>query len=182
MAKTIPYKNIAISGDISSGKSTLAKNLANALGWKYISAGTFFREWHQKNKIPVQNPEEVPEELDRKIDGDFKEQMENCEGVVFESHLAGWLAKDLNKTFKILITADFDERMRRASLRENLSIKKVTAQSKRRAKLLADKFKRLYRVDNSFNEEYFDLVLDTTKKSKEEVLETALQALMTNQT
>jgi cytidylate kinase len=177
MVKIIPYKNIAISGDISSGKSTLARNLANALGWKNISAGSFFREWHQKNNIPVQNPEEVPEELDRKIDGEFKSQMKESKNVIFESHLAGWLAKDLDRTFKILITADFDERMRRAALREDCSIKDAIKQSERRAKLLADKFKKLYGVDNSFNKEYFDLFVDSTKKSKEEVLETALKAL-----
>lgn len=171
------YQNIAISGDISSGKSTLAENLAKALGWECLSTGAFFREWHQKNHIPLENTNQIPEELDRQVDADFQAQMKNSKNVIFESHLSGWLAKDFPQTFKILITADFDERMKRTVSRENFSIDQVTSESVHRAHFLAEKFKKLYGVENSFDEKYYDLVIDSTHKSKEEVLEITLKAL-----
>lgn len=177
--KSLPlYQNIAISGDISSGKSTLAKNLSTKLRWKYLGAGAFFREWHQENHISINDTEQIPEALDRKIDAGFQTQMKKCKNVVFESHLAGWLARDLDQTFRILIIANFDERMNRTALRENSSIKKVTSESIHRAKFLADKFKRLYGIENSFDEKYFNLIIDSTHISKDEVLEIALKALV----
>ena len=35
---------ISITGDLGSGKSTVAKQLAKDLGFDYISTGTIFRE------------------------------------------------------------------------------------------------------------------------------------------
>ncbi len=180
LEKLINYQNIAISGEIGSGKTSLAKNLAKILGWQYLSAGDFFRAWHKQNNIALEEAEKVPENIDKKVDHDFKTQMENNKNFVFESHLADFLAKDLTDTYKILIVADFDKRMERVAQRENVPLKKVCEESEERSKSLVEKFKKLYGVQDQFDKNYFNLIIDSTNKNQNEVLEEALEGLLSS--
>ena len=65
------YKNIVICGDVGTGTTTLAKGLAEKLGWKYLSAGDFFRDYHKKHNIPLWNKAAIPDEIEKKIDYEF---------------------------------------------------------------------------------------------------------------
>lgn len=169
--------NIAVSGPIGSGKTTLAKNLAKKLGWKYISTGEFFRNWHKENNIPLAQSEKIPEELDRMIDRDYQNLMLEKQNCVFESHLAGWLAKDIPTTFKVLCTAAFRTRMERTAKRESVSIDDAIKETNARAESHRVKFKKLYGVEDRFDPRYFNLVVDTTYQSPEKVLELVLKKL-----
>lgn len=171
------YKNIAVSGPIGSGKSTLARNLANKLDFKYISTGEFFRNWHKENNIPLKESEKIPEELDRIIDDDYRKLMREKDGAVFESHLAGWLARDINTTFKVLCTAAFRTRMERTAKREGVSIEEAIEETNARAASHQIKFKNLYDVDNRFDPKYFDFVVDTTYQTPEQVLQLVLKKI-----
>lgn len=171
------YKNIAISGPIGSGKSTLAKGVAEKLGWKLQSTGEFFRRWHKEKGIPVRESDRVPEQLDKEIDMGYQEKMKNEEGVVFESHLAGWLAKDLQETFKVLCTADLQTRVNRVAARDGASPEEALKDIDQRAEAHREKFERLYGVKDRFNPAYFDLVVDTGKLNPQEALDKVLNKL-----
>src|SRR5258708_5912693 len=175
--KKLTFKNIAVSGDVSTGKSTLAKNLAKDLGWEYLSVGEFVRRWYERYDFSLEDVYKIPEEMDREIERDFQQMMRDKKGVVFESHLGGWLAKDIKTTCKILCIADFDTRMQRAAKREGVSVKQATLDATKRSTDLAKKFKRLYGVTNGFKKSYFNLIVDTTVKSKEEVLQSVLNKI-----
>ncbi|MBI2595871.1 AAA family ATPase [Candidatus Daviesbacteria bacterium] len=164
------FKNIAVSGAIATGKSTLARNLAQTLGWQWLSAGEYFRKWHGKHKIPLHHSGKVPQELDKKFDKHFQNLMKNKEHVVFESHLAGFFAKDYPQTFKVLCCSELKTRIKRAAKEAAKSIK-MRAESHRR------KFKKLYGVENRLDESYFNLVVDTTAKTPEEVLQFVLKSI-----
>lgn len=169
------FKNVAISGDIGTGKTTLSKKLAEKLGWKRVHAGEFFRNWHETHNIPLSDTKEIPPELDMKIDFGFKDQMKNQEDTIFESRLAGWLAKDFKNTFKILCITDFEVAAKRASQRDNLPIEDEKEEMKKRATALKEKFKILYDVDDYLDPKYFNLVLDTTNTSPDQALEIVLR-------
>lgn len=173
----IKHKNIVVSGDISSGKSTLARNLAKELGWTYLSSGEFIRKWFKEHNLDLNDTQMVPEEVDRQLDMGYQQKMKNEEGIVFESHLGGWLSKDLPNTFKILVTANFDKRVERTTKREGISREEAIITMEKRAFGLVEKFKNLYGVENSFNVKYFDLMVDTSEKSPEQVLQTVLESL-----
>lgn len=168
-------KNIAICGDVGTGKGTLAKNLQKKLGWEILSTGEFFRRYHKEHNLPMVDTLDIPEELDRKVDMGFQERMLSEKDHIFESHLAGWLSKDFPTTFKILLTCDKQEAMRRISKREGITPEEAEQTSWKRSRLLDQKFKRLYDVDNCYNPEYFDLVIDTTNITPEEVLNVVLK-------
>ncbi len=164
------FKNIAVSGGIATGKSTLARNLAQTLGWDWLSAGEYFRKWHGKHKIPLHRSGKVPQELDKKFDKHFQSLMKNKAHVVFESHLAGFFAKDFPETFKVLCYADLKTRIKRAAIRDVVSEEEAAKNIKARAESHRKKFKKLYGVENRLDESYFNLVVDTTKMTPEEVL------------
>jgi cytidylate kinase len=171
------YRNITISGDISTGKSTLVRNLAAKLAWEHLSGGDFFRDWHKKQGISLNEPDKVPEELDRELDRGFQQKMKVEKNIIFESRLAGWLAKDLADVLSVLCITEEGERMRRAAKRDGESIEKATKDNGLRAKKLQKKWQKLYGVKNALDPRYFDLVVDTTVKNPEEVMEEVLKRL-----
>ena len=164
------FKNIVISGGIGTGKSTLARNLSKKLGWEMISAGEWFRRWHQEQGIPLDAPDLVPEDVDEQIDYGLRDKMRDEEGVVFEAHLGGWLAKDLQETFTVLCVAEWDTMIERAAKRDGMSFLEEERFAKTRGETLAKKFKKLYKVSDTFDPKFFDFVVDTTSLTPEEVL------------
>lgn len=171
------FRNIAISGDIGTGKTTLAKNLAEKLGWTHLHAGEYFRQWHKLHNLPLDQTEKIPPQVDREMDFDYQRMMSSEEKIVFESHLAGWLAKDLEDVYKILCITDLKVSMERAAQRDGVSVEQATKFAKTRSLALGRKFKKLYGVENHLDPKYFDLVIDTTNKTPEEVLEDVLKSI-----
>jgi CMP/dCMP kinase len=173
------FKNIAISGDIGTGKSTLARLLSEKLNWKYVSAGNYFRDWYKAQGMDVSKVYGIPEEEDRKMEADFKKEMAEKSNVVFESRLAGWLAQDYPETLKVLCTVKDFEAYKRVAKRDSVSVEEAEELSKQRAKDLVDKFNKLYGVSDFLDERYFDLVINTSNKTPQQVLEVVLKELST---
>lgn len=171
------FKNVAISGDIGTGKSTLVRRLAEKLGWKYLHTGEFFRKWHKEHNVPLEASEKIPEELDKEIDMGYQEKMRTEENTIFESHLAGWLAHDVPGVFKVLCTTQYEVAMERAAKRDGVSIEEAKVKAKERADSLKEKFRRLYGVEDRFDPKYFDLIIDTTNVTPDQVLEMVLEKL-----
>lgn len=168
------YKNVAISGDIGTGKSTLARLLSEKLNWEYISAGNYFRDWYKAQGMDVSKVYGIPEDEDRKMEADFKREMLEKSDTIFESRLAGWLAKDYPETLKVLCVVDPQEAFKRVAKRDSVSVEEAERLSKQRAKDLFDKFNKLYGVSDFLDPKYFDLVIDTTNLKPEDVLQKVL--------
>lgn len=171
------FKNVAISGDIGTGKTTLAKKLAEKLGWKYLNAGEYFRAWHLENNIPLNETEKIPEEKDKELDLGFQEKMRVGESTIFESRLAGWLSRDFKEVLKVLCVADFETAAKRASERDEVSLEEGTNNAKIRSSALKEKFKKLYGVEDYLDPKYFDLVVDTGQNNPDQALEIVLSRL-----
>lgn len=171
------YRNIAISGDTGTGKTTLSKNLSKKLGWQTINGGEFFRAWHKEHHIPIEETDRVPIELDNQIDFDFQKEMKSESGVIFETRLAGFLARDIKDVFKILCIADFEKAVARAGHRDKQDLKEAIKDAHFRSNSLKKKFQRLYGPANYLDPQYFDLVVDTTTKTPEEVLQIVLEKI-----
>ncbi len=163
-------KNIVISGGIGTGKSTLARNLAKKLGWQMISSGEWFRRWHEENNIPLERKDLVPDDIDEQLDFGLQKKMKENEHIVFESHLGGWLAKDLAETFKVLCIAEWDTMIDRAAKRDGKTFLEEERFAKDRGEILQQKFERLYKVKDTFDPNFYDLVVDTTTLTPEQVL------------
>lgn len=171
----VKFRNIAVSGLTGSGKSTLANKLADKLGWKVLSTGKFIRVWHEENKVPLVEPDKIPEEVDKKIDFGYQKLMQSDSNVIFESRLAGWLSKNDSRVFKVLVKCDPMIAARRISHRDGVDGEKAMREAGIREGLLKDKFIRLYDAGDYLDEENFSLVIDTGKVNADEALGMVLE-------
>ena len=170
------YSNIVVCGDVGTGTTTLAQGLAEKLGWKYLSAGDFFRAYHKKHNIPLWNKAAIPDEIEKTIDYEFLEKMKDETHIVFDTHYGGWFGRDVADLFRILLICDKDVATGRILEREHTHKETPAEIEKRRAQIRA-KFKKLYSREDYEDPKLFNLVIDTTTTDANETLATALAAV-----
>lgn len=161
---------IAISGTPGSGKSTYAKIIAEKLGLRHISSGQLFRKVAEErglSLVEVHKEAEVDPTLDLAVDEEvFKESLEG--GVVLDSHLAGWLLKDV-ADLKIFLTSPLEVRAERVAKRDGLSFNEALVQTMEIEESNRKRYLKLYGIDVK-DLSVFDIVINTSKWSVEEVV------------
>jgi cytidylate kinase len=168
------FQNIVISGDIGTGTSTLAKNLSSELGWECLSVGSFFRQYALEHHLPLWDKASVPVEVEKEIDYLFQDKMKKEVNKLFEGHYSGWFAKDLPKSFRILLNADLEVCLERAVKRLDHTHLETREEVFKRREGIIEKFKTVYGEDDYLNPAYFNLMIDTTNITPEEVLKRVL--------
>ncbi len=168
---------IAVSGPPGSGKTTLAKKLANSLEYRYVCGGEIFRREAQKLNMTLEEfskyVEEHPE-VDIKLDNYLAEEAKNLR-VVVDSRLSGWLMKKHGiKGFKIYVDASPEERARRIQKRDGGRIEDIMRKMLEREESEVKRYQMLYGADYR-NRAIYDLVLYTDYMSEEEVFSKALE-------
>lgn len=162
------YHSIVISGQIASGTSTAAKNVAQKLNLEYESAGDFFRKYALEHNIPLYDKTQIPDEVENTVDNKLTELAKNT-GWVIDAHYLGYFTKDNPKVLKVLLTCKDNERFKRALARHHTHEETIEEIKKREAGLDA-KFKKLYSNEDYLDPKFFDLIIDSTHTSQEEVL------------
>jgi len=159
---------ITISGPHGSGKSTIAKAIAQALNLKYVSSGQTFRRLALENGCDLETFSKKCEKdkaIDRKIDQITIDEAKKGD-VILEGQLAAWMAKDF-ADFHIYVTASFDSRIQRIADRDNIDFKVAKKETIVRTRSEIIRFKRMYKIDVE-NKDIYDLILSTDKLSKED--------------
>src|SRR3990167_2243284 len=164
------FTSIAISGPVASGTTTAAKSVAKKLGLEYKSAGDFFRKYMLKHNIPLHAHYQIPNEIDQKVDRELT-TLADGSGVVIEGRYIGYFTRNMAHVLKVLLTADEEIRINRATQRIHTHTE--TAQDiKKREDENDAKFRKLYADEDFLDPKFFDLVIDTTNLKPEEVLQT----------
>jgi len=151
---------IAISGLHGAGKTTAARTLVKKFGLKYISAGTVFRQMAKERGMTLEEFSRYSErhpKIDRQIDLRTARAARE-DNMLVDARLAGWMAKGAD--IRILLTAPLKVRVLRISKREGRSYKEVLAETVRRERSEAKRFKRFYGIDVD-DWSVFDIVLNT---------------------
>ncbi|MEK7580804.1 MAG: cytidylate kinase family protein [Patescibacteria group bacterium] len=162
------YRSIVISGQIASGTSTAAKNVAQKLNLKYESAGDFFRKYALEHNIPLYDKAQIPDNVDQEADAKLAE-LAKSGGWVIDAHYLGYFTKDNPEVLKVLLKCEDKERFKRALARHHTHAETVEEIKKREVGLDA-KFKKLYSNEDYLDPKFFNLQIDTTNKPEEEVL------------
>jgi cytidylate kinase len=159
---------VTIGGEVASGKTTLARELARRLGFRHISAGAIMREMAAERGISIIELSEYAEshpEVDREIDRRQK-KLASCGDCVVEGRISAYF---IPADFKIWLKADLFERPCRARGRgdrdENIinAIRLREASEKKR-------YKKYYNINLS-DLSIYNLVLDTTKLTIKEMVD-----------
>lgn len=158
---------VAIAGPIGVGKSTVAKLLAQQLGYRYISGGEVFRDIARQRGISVTEVNRLAERdpsLDHELDRRQRELAQQGDCVV-ESRLSGWMVE---ADLKVWLKAPSEIRAERVAARERQPIAAAQAELAERERSEWARYKQLYGIDVDDLNPYH-LVIDTTKWSAEAI-------------
>jgi len=170
---------ICISGMTGSGKSTVAKRLADKYGLDYFSGGNALKTLAQEEGY---NPDvtgwwETAEGLrflqqrmgdpafDKRIDEKLLELAEQG-NVVLDSWTMPWL---LNEGFKVWLEASFHVRAKRVMNRDSISIEEAVKALTEKDEQTRQIYMNLYGFDLGNDLSPFDLVLATDELEPGEV-------------
>ena len=172
---------ITITGDLYSGKSTVAKAISETLNYTYFSVGELQRSLAVEKGMSITeyNKYMLDNNLDHEVDNKTMEIGKVEDDFIFDARLAWNFIPD---SFKIYLKIELDVAVERAMKDERgkseryASTKEAKENIIERRKLEVTRFKDIYNVD--INEEgNYDLVIDTSHMTTEEVIKRAIDKI-----
>lgn len=169
---------ITISGVPGSGKTTVAKLLAERLGLPHVYAGDLYRREAKRRGLTLEAFNllcERDHSIDRQLDADMAERARQG-NVVLEGRLAGYLAADNRlDALKVWLDASDEVRARRVAAREGTDWQAVLEENRARHGSDSSRYKTIYGYDLSDTGVY-DLVLSTDDRTPEALVEELVAA------
>jgi cytidylate kinase len=169
---------IAITGTLGSGKSTVANSLKAILGWKYYSTGAVQRQIAESMGISTLELNRIAEtdpSVDERVDAVFK-SLSAESGIVVDSRMAWHFMPD---AFKVRLVAAPEVAAARVLLDANRDAEKyadvsiATSEILARAESERRRFLNTYSVDVT-KIEHYDLIVDTSILDQERVTQLVL--------
>lgn len=167
---------ITISGTPGSGKSTVAKIVAEKLGLKHYSMGDFQRQIADEKGISIielGKLEQEDESIDKEVDEKQRKLGEKEDNFVIDSRLGAYFIAHAN--LKIFLDADEEERARRIfeNKREKEKYESVEDTMKKlreREEVNNKRYMEYYSIAYTDKKLYTDTI-DTTNITAEEAAE-----------
>lgn len=169
-------KIITIAGNGGSGKSAISTLLSEKLGYKLYVMGDIMRKLASENNMDIVTFQEYIKskpEYDYKVDDIIKQIASKEENIIFVSRTAWHFVPD---SFKIYLYVNEDEAARRIfnddvriNEKKYETIEEAKVYSVKRNNLEIERYKKVYNIDVT-NKDNYDLVLDTSNMSINEVL------------
>ncbi len=170
---------IAISGQPGSGKTTVAREVARALGLRLRSSGSLFRELARKYGMELMEFHKYAEahpEIDREVDAMALEEAKMGDAVL-EGHLTAWVVRPY-ADICIYLKGAPEVRARRVALRDGRTFEEALREILEREELNKRRYKQIYSIDIA-DLAPFDLVVDTTYLSQADVARITLDFVCT---
>ncbi|MBD3214926.1 MAG: AAA family ATPase [Candidatus Lokiarchaeota archaeon] len=173
---------LAIGGFHGTGKSTVAKKLAEKLNLEYYSTGEAFRDLAEEFGMNLEEFSKYVEdhpEIDKDLDKKVIEVAKDTDKIVIDSLLSAYLLKD-RADCKILLKAPLKTRVKRMVDRDNSGFEEKLEETKSRENSEIQRFIELYDIDltdKQNRDEVFDLIIDTGTHSVEDVIEKIIEYL-----
>lgn len=168
---------LVISGDIGSGKTTLARELAKELGYNYRYTGGIFREYAAKegktleefDKAIVHDPER-----ERAIDDEMKKFMLEGDNRIAEGRMAPFFPtpegiKRINLFLKASEGVAVKRKAAEIESQGGWADQKIIAKEiQERKRYAGDRYRKLYGIEDYLDPSHFDYIVDTSDLSREE--------------
>ena len=169
---------ITITGDLYSGKSTVAKAISETLNYTYFSVGELQRRLAVEKGMSITeyNKYMLDNNLDHEVDNKTMEIGKVEDNFIFDARLAWNFIPD---SFKIFLKIELDVAVERAMKDERGKSERYISRNEaneniiERRRLEVTRFKDIYNVDIN-DESNYDLIIDTSHMTTEEVIEIAI--------
>lgn len=169
---------ITISGKIGSGKSTIGRLLAEKLGLNHYSTGGFMRQIAKERRITLLELSKIAEqsnEIDKVLDERQVKLGENEDNFLIDARLGFYF---IPNSIKIFLDVDISEAAKRIyrEKREdenNESFEETLKNIKARQESERKRYEKYYGIDFT-NKSHYDIWIDTTNKSLEQIIELIL--------
>ncbi len=161
---------ITISGPPGSGKSTLSKMLSVKLGLELVSMGDIFRKLANDRCMSLDEfgtLAKCNDEIDRKLDEAQKKIAMEKDDIILEGRLSGFL---VDADLKVWLKAPLKIRAERIAKRENKSVSSAMKETSEREECERVRYLNYYKIDIR-DLSVYDIVIDSTKLSPEEIYE-----------
>lgn len=204
MSELSLYRNITVSGLPGCGSTTLLKMLKEELGpdgWVGFSGGEFMRDYAISQGLFKEDAglhhdaTAYPPDFDRQVDMGMRHRLENGSKQILESWLSSFMAQGVQGTLKVLMTcSDEAVRVDRIVNRDNVTPKQAIENMHTRYQKNTAKWREMYAKEwdmwvvesgvltsedpiDFWNPKLYDLIIDTYKLSREQSLQTVLDAI-----
>ena len=176
-----PDTKITLTGDLGSGKSAVSSILCEKTGFEYLSTGRIQRKIAEEmgmDTLELNRRSDTDPSIDERIDSVFVELSKDPRGYIVDSRMAWFF---IPGSFKVYLQTDVRVAAQRIMNDPNRNREQYGSEEEAVEKILARKasenarFLSKYGADCA-NLNNFDLVIDTTSRTREEVAELIFQA------
>jgi cytidylate kinase len=152
------YRLITISGLSYTGTTTFASTLADALHWKFVSAGGRFREFCGQQGIAITA---IPDDVHAHFDDVIRSELATYRRAVYEGRYLAYFAQQYHDVLKVRLDASQAVRVARCLQREPdiLSANQARGHILVRDSREAQVAQRLYGLANFLDNSLFNLIL-----------------------
>jgi predicted cytidylate kinase len=176
---------ITISGRAGSGKTTVGRLVAKSLGFKYYDIGTLRKMAGKKRGMTIEEYNEygmTHPETDKDADSETVRLAKTEDNFVIQGRVAYHF---IPRSLKVYLTIDPDVAARRLSLDNDnpernsksihATIEEIKLLSFERDASDLVRYRNIYGIENFTDPKHYDLVIDTSNLSIEQVAEKILE-------
>ena len=168
--------HITLSGELGSGKSTVANYLIGKMPFRIVSAGLLFRQLAAKHGMSAKEFNEFIEndpKYDHYVDDTMAELGRTDDKIIFDSRMAWHFVPS---SFKIYLYVDVDTATERIFNDKGRVSESYTDKETARQEIIDRRKSELLRYQNFYHcnlDDYsnYDLIVDTSHASRDEVNE-----------
>ena len=173
--------HITLSGELGSGKSTVANYLISKMPFRIVSAGLLFRQLAAKHGMSAKEFNEFIEndpKYDHYVDDTMAELGRTDEKIIFDSRMAWHFVPS---SFKIYLYVDVDTATERIFNDKGRVSESYTDKETARQEIIDRRKSELLRYQNFYHcnlDDYsnYDLIVDTSHATRDEVNELILNS------
>ncbi len=171
------YQKIILSGKRCTGKSTLLWELQKRLNYPIFSISMFLRDYIRQYHLSEKEIDEKRVELANEIDQRILSLIQGDNTCLIEAKIFGQLKEKFTNTCNILLTANEQIQYQRDAFREGIDYQKAKDRVEKKENEWYQKMAQIYGFKDFFDPKYYDLVIDTTHLTREQVADRVFEWL-----